>query len=110
MSDNRKFKRVNFREPVLLNVAKEAREGGGHLGYDLSEGGLRFYSEDFLPLDAEAYIKFSVDDNKVVELKAKVAWVHKVPHAEGYQIGLKFVDTDAAIQHKDRVRQFIGSL
>jgi hypothetical protein len=98
--DKRRFSRLEFREPVKYQVRNPAhlqssRLGsfGGLLSCDLSEGGIRFRIDDFIPLSTELSLEFDVPGNEHVALDGQVAWISQLPHSDQYIFGLRFIDS-----------------
>jgi Tfp pilus assembly protein PilZ len=60
---------------------------------DISEGGLRFITNQFIPAFAELFLEFSLRSSmEPVQAAAKVSWVQKVPHSDQYQVGAHFTE------------------
>ncbi len=89
-SDQRKFPRTGFREPVQYrSLDKDIFIGSA--GYDLSEGGVRFATEDFIPLNSEVMINLQFKPEREAKLAARVVWIQKVPHSDNYHVGCEFL-------------------
>ena len=128
MEEKRKFKRIEFKEAIQYNIDSGIALGdlqynidwhgpqhqmwstfGGCLAYDLSEGGVRFRSNDFIPLNTEMSLKFQLESDSQVDLKAKVVWVRQIPHSEIFQVGLKFEDSHLNALVKEGLHEFVES-
>ncbi len=88
--DVRRFKRVFFKRPVKVKPqGQEVFEG--NLAQDLSQGGVRVFASEFVPLNSLVTVQVQLKDaSKVLELQGRVAWVRFNPFSEDYQIGLEF--------------------
>lgn len=114
--ENRKYRRIAFREPVQYQFAPQTDLGdspisrfGGFLSCDLSAGGARFRANDFIPLDAELSLDIPIyGGDEVLSLDGKVVWIQKLPHAEHYFFGLCFIETPQNSQDRKALREFIS--
>jgi len=106
--EKRQFKRAVFREAVQYQ-AREASDYGGCLAHDVSEGGIRINSNDFIPLDTEVSLSIRLHSDHVAELAARVVWIQKLPYAERYQVGLEFVHGSSNMESKEDIRNYIQS-
>jgi hypothetical protein len=93
----RQFERFSYREPMSYRVPLErswnnelSAVSGGILGYDISEGGVRFRTDMFVPAGVILQLTFTVPPGKAVTLAGQVVWVQKLPHSENYQVGFAF--------------------
>ncbi|MCK5214962.1 MAG: PilZ domain-containing protein [Candidatus Omnitrophica bacterium] len=117
MKDKRLYKRADFKDPVQFELipgqdlgGEAPRQFGGLLGGDLSEGGIRFRTEDFIPLNTRLHLNFKVDSDQAVDMTAKVVWVQKAPHAENFQVGMEFVDSSSNFQPKRALKQYLANI
>ena len=108
MEERRRSTRAVFRE--ALEYRTQDRENLiGSVGYDISEGGVRFQSDDFIPLHAPLFIRMALSPNQSIDLHGRVVWVQMVPHSERYHIGLEFDDSDSMVYSKKLIREYIKS-
>jgi hypothetical protein len=64
---------------------------------DLSLGGLRFQSEDFLPLDSTLFLELRLQNSaRPIRSIARVAWARSLPSGYRYEVGSEFVDIVAS--------------
>lgn len=91
LEDKRKFPRLEYRESLQYRFA-ESPDQNGTVGYDLSEGGVRFRAEEFLPLDAIIVLNLQLKPEREATMSARVVWAQKIPHAENYHIGCEFLE------------------
>lgn len=115
MPDQRKFKRFEFREAIEYNrefgfEGEPVANGDsteGFISCDISAGGLKFYSNEFIPLKKEMRVKFLIGHERQVALTGKVVWVQQVPHAETFQVGLEFDDEAAQSFTKQELSKYL---
>ncbi len=104
--DNRKFPRVVF-DRALRFKGKSAGLAYGRVARDLSQGGIRFNSDEFFPLGGSLAVQVQLaDGERLFDLEGKVGWVRKQPHAEGYHVGLEFVGGPSF--EKWKIAQFVA--
>ena len=79
----------------------------GAVTRDVSEGGVRFTSNEFLPLASRLVVEiFLPAQPRPVKAIAKVAWIRKVPSGEQYEIGNQFLDI--ARDDKRQLNEYVG--
>jgi len=65
----------------------------GTLARDVSAGGVRFYSESFLPHDTKLLLEFSLPEEKEpIKTLAKITWMRSLPNGYRFEIGTEFTD------------------
>lgn len=101
-SNRRIFKRFDLKEPVQIRF-KDAEFSSGCLGFDVSEGGVKFMHNDFIPLDQELNLEITLRNHQVVQCTGHVVWVQKMPHSHRYQAGVKFNDDSLLYEAKSRI-------
>lgn len=73
----------------------------GALTKDISAGGVRFVSNEFLPVSARLNVELSLDSNThTLPATARVVWVNKIPYNENFMVGLEFT----TIENENRLR------
>lgn len=66
---------------------------------DISEGGLRFITNEFIPAFADLFLELSLRPAmEPVRTAAKVAWIQKIPHSDQYHIGARFTDINEELK------------
>ena len=106
--NQRRFPRLEFREPVAFQT-KDASNFGGCLPLDLSEGGMRINFEEFLPVGTQLNVQVKLDSRTIVDLAGRVAWVAHTPHSDWYQMGLEFVEPGPVEDAREKLRTFFQS-
>jgi c-di-GMP-binding flagellar brake protein YcgR len=106
-SERRRFPRADFREPVSFRFSG-APESGGCLGKDISEGGLRINFENFVRPHTPMAFEFRLTQgSQVMLIQGHVAWSHRVPSSDRYQLGVEFVTKDD--ENQQNIRKFVIS-
>ncbi len=92
--EKRKYPRVNSTVPLQYKKLKELSEGTiGAITQDVSEGGVRFIANEFLPLASRLVVEvFLPAQPKPIKAISKVAWIKKVSSSEQYVVGNQFLD------------------
>lgn len=108
IQEKRRFARVTFREPVQFRTAKDP-EFFGSLAYDISSEGLRFQTENFIPLNESLMLELKLSAQNSLSLHGRVIWVQMVPHSDRYQIGVQFDDNSELFSAKQGIQQFVAA-
>ncbi len=98
MQDRRKYPRVDISFPVECDILPR----GGYfytVSKDLSLGGLKIISNKFLPRNDAFKITINLIE-KVVSLKARVAWCNETRASDTYYAGLEFIGENRASQNE----------
>lgn len=106
--DKRQYQRIKFAEPVGYQFNRDQNRFGGFLSYDISSGGIRIHSRDFVSPDTELTLHLEIDKHDVIDCVARVIWCEKNRYSESYQCGLSFVDNDASISIRSKLQEFIN--
>jgi c-di-GMP-binding flagellar brake protein YcgR len=97
-TDGRRFMRVPFKRAVRFSAYNGGERFDSHIAQDLSQGGLRMLSSEFMPVNSLVSIQIQLKDReKIMDVEGRVKWVRYNPMTETYQMGVEFVD-DAAFQ------------
>jgi len=70
------------------------------LVHDISEGGVRFRANRFIPVHDRLLVRLRIPHQKTIEAVVQPAWVREIPSLNQYDIGAKFLslsDSDRAI-------------
>ena len=94
VAEKRRHPRVNSTVPVQYKKLKELSEGTiGAITQNVSEGGVRFMANEFLPLASRLVVElFLPAQPKPIKAISKVAWIRKASSGEQYVIGNQFLD------------------
>ena len=88
--------------------APSAAAFSGSLAYDISQEGLRFQTDKFIPLNESLMLELKLAQESLM-LNGKVIWVQMVPHSDRYQIGVRFDDSEDLQFAKQGIQQFIST-
>lgn len=106
-SDKRKFSRIPFKRAVKYRIDIN-QEPKAESSQDLSQGGLRINSSQFVPVGEVLELGVQlVDSGEVVRLPARVKWVRYNPYSESYQLGLEFEQGD--LYPLSRISRFLDN-
>jgi hypothetical protein len=64
------------------------------LTHDLSEGGLSFTTNDFIPVNTQLSVSILPKDEPL-RAGCTVVWVQKMAYGDRYNVGMKFTDINA---------------
>lgn len=92
MDERRQEQRVNISFPVECNILPK-RNYFYTVSKDLSLGGAKIFSDDFIPQGNFLKLNFNFID-EIVGLKAKIAWCTKESMLKRYSAGVKFIEID----------------
>lgn len=94
VKERRRAVRINARVPLQFkDIQRPIETYSGTLTKDVSEGGARFVSGDFLSLFTRLLVEVSLPSfSRPVKAISKVAWIQKQPRGSQYNIGLQFLD------------------
>jgi len=92
--ERRRYVRVGSNVPLQYKKLRELSEGTiGAITQDLSKGGVRFLSNEFLPLASRLVVDlFLPAQPRPIKAISKVAWIKKASSGEQYIIGNIFLD------------------
>jgi len=107
-------KRKTERKSVALPLRYREFSGStyvsrGTLSKNLSEGGIKFDAEGFLPLASHLFVEMNLPAmSKTIKAISKIAWIKKLPAGEKYEVGSHFL----AMTSEDEalMSQFIVSI
>ena len=106
-TEKRQDVRVIFKKPVQFQLRNSGKLEGC-LGQDIAQGGMRINVEDFVAVNSEMRIQIKLR-NYIEDIIGHVQWVIKVPHADRYQIGLKFDEYRVTPQFRKNLHQYLNS-
>ncbi len=100
--DRRRFNRLQCHLPLQFrDIEKNRPEMLGSLTRDISGGGIRFVSNNFLPVQTSVGLQLALDsDLRTLPATARVVWIQKLPYNENFMIGLEFLN----IENENRVK------
>lgn len=109
MDEKRRFRRTETNLPVSY---KNLRSAGGaavsSMTRDISEGGARFKTSEFISLACRLVLEISVPTSaKPIKAISKVAWIKKLPVGDHYEIGNHFLEITK--EDKSRIMEYVNS-
>ena len=107
VDEKRNFQRVNRAQPVQIQF-KDPKKFRSSLSCDLSEGGIRIHSDNFIPLNTELTLSIQLTDEGIVECPCRVAWVRKNRFSDSYQAGLEFIEADSILDSRRKIHGFLS--
>ncbi|MFA5146219.1 MAG: PilZ domain-containing protein [Candidatus Omnitrophota bacterium] len=108
IDERRKNKRVTFHLPLQYrNLRKIGVTSLGSLTKDISEGGVRFNSSEFISLACRLVVEITLPTStKPIKAISKVAWIRKLPTTSEYELGNQFLEMSK--EDKDLVMNFVN--
>jgi len=89
--EKRKFARVKDQCSVSYSIIPQGKTGR-KMTLDLSQGGLRFISDHFIPLHSNLKIEIKLKDiPKAISAIIKPIWIKEIFDDERYELGAEFV-------------------
>jgi c-di-GMP-binding flagellar brake protein YcgR len=94
IKEKRSCPRINARLPIQFkDIQRPIETYTGSLTKDISEGGVRLTSSDFLSIFTRLLLEISVPSfSRPIKAITKVAWIQKIPRSSQYNVGLQFMD------------------
>jgi hypothetical protein len=71
---------------------------------DISEGGIRFRANQFIPVHHKLLFKINIPNQKTIEAVTQPAWIREIPTVSQYDIGAKFISLSEG--DRDIIRHF----
>jgi len=94
VKERRSFPRVNARLPLQFkDIQRPIETYSGTLTRDVSEGGARILSSEFLSIFTRLLVEVSVPQfSRPIKAISKVAWIQKIARSNQYSVGIQFMD------------------
>lgn len=110
IDERRRYPRAEFNLPVRYkNLRSLGSSSIGSLSRDISEGGVRFKTNEFISLACRLVLEISLPTiPKPVKAISKVAWIRKASSGDIYEIGNQFLEITK--EDKARVMEFVNNL
>lgn len=108
IKERRRFSRINARLPLQYkDIQRPIETYSGTLTRDISEGGVRFISNEFLSIFTRLLLEISVPSfSRPIKVISKVAWIQKFPRTNQYNVGVQFMDVTE--EDKKHLASFIA--
>ena len=107
--ERRRFQRIDSNLPLRYKNIKTATVPMGSLTKDISEGGIRFKTNEFISLACRLVVEIALPTvQRPVKVISKVAWIRKLSSGEQYELGNQFLE----ISKEDRslITDYMGRL
>jgi c-di-GMP-binding flagellar brake protein YcgR len=103
--ERRRYRRLPYSLPLQY---RNIDEGSGHfsggLTKNISEGGIRFVSQRFLPIATNLDLTINTPTSpRPLRATSRVVWIHKAPTGEYYEVGLQF--TSIKEEEREAIRR-----
>lgn len=108
--EKRKSPRFVLGAPVEYRTLKGSPETKrGSLSSDISVGGVRFITEEFLSLTARMVLDVTLPlPERPFSAVSKIAWIRKLPAGDKYEVGSQFLEISK--DDKNRLSNYMGRL
>lgn len=106
--EKRKALRLNMSVPVEYKKLRESSEAKkGSVTKDLSVGGVRFITDEFLAFTARMILDIALPlPERPISALAKVAWIRKLAAGNKYEIGNQFLEMSK--DDKNRLSNYLN--
>lgn len=108
--EKRRYRRINSIIPLQYKKLRQLSESTiGAITRDVGEGGVRFISNEFLPLASRLVVEVFLPANpRPIKAISKVAWIKKAPSGDQYEVGNQFLEV--AREDKSSLSEYISKL
>ena len=109
IDEKRRYLRIESNLPIQFrNLRKSAELPVGSLTSNISEGGVRFKSNEFISLACRLIVEITLPTtHKPVKAISKVAWIRKLPLSDQYELGNQFLEISK--EDKTHINNFVNS-
>ncbi len=99
--DKRQYSRVGCElDSSFRNLDAEASKPISEtLIQDISEGGIRFRTNHFIPVHNKLLFRIQIPNSKFIEAVARPTWIREIPNLRQFDIGAQFI----SLTEEDRV-------
>jgi hypothetical protein len=97
-SEKRRFQRVGIQLPLKFRetMAQPPIYRGAQVR-DVSIGGVRFRTENFIPRDTSLIVEFTLPEStRTIRAISRVSWLRSLPSGERFEVGSEFVEMTAS--------------
>jgi len=93
ITERRRFQRIDSNLPLRYKNIKTATVPLGSLTKDISEGGIRFKTNEFISLACRLVVEITLPTvQRPIKAISKVAWIRKLSPGEQYELGNQFLE------------------
>lgn len=104
VAEKRKNVRISSNH-ALHYQSTQSSQFGDSLTLNVSKGGLRLDSADFLPMGSELELSFGSEE-EMINCIGRVVWVEKNRYNDRYYLGVQFLETEAQ-SFKDKILKLV---
>lgn len=106
--ERRKYRRVYASLPMQFReIGEFDKLPRDTITKDLSEGGVRFTAEKFVPVGNRLVVNISLESrSEAVRAIVKIAWARRQQFSDAYELGCQFVNVEE--ESKSRISRFIA--
>ena len=110
MDEKRRYPRAETNLPISYKNLRNVGDAPvSSMTRDISEGGARFKTSEFISLACRLVLEISIPTSpKPVKAISKVAWIKKLPAGDNYEIGNHFLEITK--EDKSRIMEYINSV
>ncbi|MFH1478763.1 MAG: PilZ domain-containing protein [Candidatus Omnitrophota bacterium] len=91
--EKRSSKRISLTSPIRYQ-RKGTHRFGDTIARDLSDTGIGFISNEFMPVNSELFFEFPTPPINEIEMRlGEIVWISKEPHSERFHVGARFKNT-----------------
>ncbi len=91
LDDKRKYPRFDCQISSVFSVPEAPVKLAETTVRDISEGGIRFRSNHFIPVRNRLSFNLNIPKKKSIETFLKPAWITEIPRLGQYEIGARFI-------------------
>lgn len=93
ISERRRFQRIDSHLPVRYRNLKTTTVPSDSLTNDISEGGIRFNTGEFISLACRLVVEITIPTvQRPIKAISKVAWIRKTSSGDEYELGNQFLE------------------
>ena len=108
VEERRRYFRTETNMPLKYkNLRNVGKVPIGSLTKDISEGGVRFKTTEFVSLACRLVLEINLPTNpKPIKAISKVAWIRKIQAGDSYELGNQFLEITK--EDKSRIMDFVN--
>ena len=107
--EKRRFPRIDSNLSLRYKNIKTATVPMGSLTKDISEGGVRFKTNEFISLACRLVVEITLPTmQRPIKAISKVAWIRKLSSGEQYELGNQFLEISK--EDKSLITDYVSRL
>lgn len=107
--EKRRFPRLDSNLPVRYRNLRTATVPIGSLTKDISEGGIRFKTTEFISLACRLVVEITLPTvQRPIKAISKVAWIKKLSTGESYELGNQFLEISK--EDKSLINEYVNRI